>query len=90
MSNVESPYPASRRSATEIRARWMLYAVVGVITLAVLMYSVVEQLFDTNFYFVWQATALLAGDRPYRDFYEMGSPLMTLMSRRCNGRPATG
>jgi hypothetical protein len=80
MNTVESPYPASRRSATEIRARWGLYAVVGVLTLAVLMYSVVEQLFDTNFYFVWQATALLAGDRPYRDFYEMGSPLMTLIS----------
>ena len=80
MSTVESPYPASRRSATEIRTRWLLYAVVGVLTLAVLMYSVVEQLFDTNFYFVWQATALLAGDRPYRDFYEMGSPLMTLIS----------
>jgi len=80
MSIVESPYPASRRSATEIRARWMLYAVVAVLTLAVLMYSVVEQLSDTNFYFVWQATALLAGDHPYRDFYEMGSPLMTLMS----------
>ena len=80
MSTVESSSPASRRSATEIRARWMLYAIVGVLTLAVLMYSVVEQLFDTNFYFVWQATALLAGDHPYRDFYEMGSPLMTLMS----------
>jgi hypothetical protein len=58
----------------------MLYAVVGVLTLAVLMYAVVEQLFDTNFLFVWQATALLAGDRPYRDFYEMGSPLTTVLS----------
>ena len=80
MSIVESLSPARRRSATEVRTHRMLCAVVGVLTLAVLMYSVVEQLFDTNFYFVWQATALLAGDHPYRDFYEMGSPLMTLMS----------
>jgi len=80
MSVVEPPPPARRRAATQVRAHWMPYAVVGVLTLAVLMYSVVEQLFDTNFYFVWQATALLAGDHPYRDFYEMGSPLMTLMS----------
>src|SRR5262245_13682869 len=80
MSIVESPSPARRRSATDVRTHRMLCAGVGVLTLAVLMYSMVEQLFDTNFYFVWQATALLAGDHPYRDFYEMGSPLMTLMS----------
>ena len=80
MTVVESPSPARRRSATRFRAHWMPYAVVGVLTLAVLMYGVVEQLFDTNFLFVWQGTALLAGDHPYRDFYEMGSPLTTLMS----------
>jgi len=80
MSVVESPSLARRRSATEVRAHWTVYAVIGVLTLAVLMYSVVEQLFDTNFLFVWQATALLKGDHPYRDFYEMGSPLTTLVS----------
>ena len=80
MRLVESPSPVRRRSATEVRTHWMLYAVVGVLTLAVLLYSVVEQLFDTNFYFVWQGTALLAGDHPYRDFYEMGSPLTTVTS----------
>ena len=97
MSIVESPSPARRRSATDVRTHRMLCAVVGVLTLAVLMYSVVEQLFDTNFYFVWQATALLAGDHPYRDFYEMGSPLMTLeclvgglrVFNRRSGWPAT-
>jgi hypothetical protein len=34
--------------------------------------AVVEQLFDTNFLFVWRATALLAGDHPYRDFCRLG------------------
>lgn len=80
MSIVASSSLEHRRSTRDVRAHWMLYAVVGVLTLAVLMYAVVEQLFDTNFYFVWQATALLAGDHPYRDFYEMGSPLTTLLS----------
>jgi hypothetical protein len=39
----------------------------------------VEQLFDTNFLFVWQATALLAGDHPYRDFFEWGIPLQAVL-----------
>jgi hypothetical protein len=66
--------------APEVRVHWMLYVVVGVLTSAVLLYGVVEQLFDTNFYVLWEATALLAGDRPYRDFYLMGWPLLTLIS----------
>lgn len=72
--------PSARRSAREVRAHWLLYAAIGALTLAVLAYGVVEQLFDTNFYVLWEATALLAGDHPYRDFYQMGWPLLTLMS----------
>lgn len=62
------------------RSRTMLYAAIGVLTFAALAYSVVEQLFDTNFYVLWEATALLAGDHPYRDFYQMGWPLLTVLS----------
>src|SRR5262245_15928848 len=80
MSVVERPRSPIGRAAQEVRAHWALYVVIGVLTLAVLMYGVVEQLFDTNFLFLWEATAMLAGDHPYRDFYEMGSPLLALMS----------
>src|ERR1051325_5267672 len=62
------------------RSHQVLYAVIGVLTLAVLAYSVVEQVFDTNFYVLWEAPALLAGDHPYRDFYQMGWPLLTVLS----------
>jgi hypothetical protein len=48
-----------------VRHRGM-YWVVGLLTAAVLMYTVAEQIFDTNFYVLWEATALLAGDHPYR------------------------
>ncbi len=39
-----------------------------------------HQIFDTNFYTLWEATALLAGDHPYRDFFEWGVPLQALAS----------
>lgn len=62
------------------RAHWSLYALVGTLTAAVLAYGVVEQVFDTNFYVLWEATALLAGDHPYRDFFQTGWPLLTAVS----------
>jgi hypothetical protein len=80
MAVLESPPPVVQRPAPEVRAHWALYVALGVITSAVLVYGAAEQLFDTNFLFLWEAVPLLAGDHPYRDFYEMGWPLMTLMS----------
>jgi hypothetical protein len=38
------------------------------------------QIVDTNFYTLWEATNLLAGDHPYRDFYEWGVPLQAYVS----------
>jgi hypothetical protein len=67
-------------TVADVRAHWTLYAAIGVLTLASLLYGAVEQLFDTNFYVLWEATSLLAGDHPYRDFYQMGWPLLTLLS----------
>ena len=72
--------PVVQRPAAEVRPHWVLYVALGVITAAVLVYGAAEQLFDTNFLFLWETTPLLAGDHPYRDFYEMGWPLMTVMS----------
>ena len=69
-----------RTSARKVRAHWALYVAIGVLTSVVLAYSVVEQLFDTNFYVLWEATAVLAGDHPYRDFFEWGGPLQAFLS----------
>ena len=53
---------------------------VGTLTAAVLVTTVKQQIFDTNFYSLWEATALLAGDHPYRDFFEWGIPLQAGIS----------
>jgi hypothetical protein len=53
---------------------------VGGLTSLVLVLTVYDQLHDTNFYSLFEATALLAGDHPYRDFFEWGMPLQVVMS----------
>ncbi|MBI2188920.1 MAG: hypothetical protein HYU37_17615 [Acidobacteria bacterium] len=57
-----------------------LYALVTLLTVALVLYAVVEQIYDVNFYVLWESSALLAGDRPYRDFYVIGWPLQTALS----------
>ena len=57
-----------------------LLALVAGLTAAVLVLTVDDQIFDTNFYSLWEATALLAGDHPYRDFFEWGVPLQVVVS----------
>jgi hypothetical protein len=57
-----------------------LLALVGVLTGVVLILTGGSQIYDTNFYSLWEATALLAGDHPYRDFYEWGIPLQAAVS----------
>jgi hypothetical protein len=63
-------------AATSARAEpslvWSL--LVAVLTAAVLAIGVKTQIFDTNFHSLWEASALLAGDHPYRDFFEWGMP----------------
>ena len=59
--------------------RAALLAVAAAVT-AVLALSIPDQLFDTNFYSLWEATSLLAGDHPYRDFFEWGIPLQAVLS----------
>jgi hypothetical protein len=69
--------PGALRTAGAPRAALL---VVASITAAVLALNLPEQLFDTNFYSLWEATALLAGDHPYRDFFEWGIPLQSVLS----------
>lgn len=45
---------------------------VSVLAGAVLVLTAGTQLYDTNFQTLWEATALLLGDHPYRDFFEWG------------------
>ena len=58
----------------------LLLGLVGVATAVVLIVAVSGQIYDSNFLLLSDATALLAGDRPYRDFYQWGSPLSAYLS----------
>lgn len=57
-----------------------LLLAVAVLNGVVLVLTAGDQIYDTNFYTLWEATALLAGDHPYRDFFEWGVPLQALVS----------
>ncbi len=57
-----------------------LLLLVAVLNLAILVLTAGYQIYDTNFYTLWESTALLAGDHPYRDFFEWGAPLDALSS----------
>jgi hypothetical protein len=54
--------------------------IVGALALAVLVLTADYQIYDNNFYTLSEATALLAGEHPYRDFYEWGVPLQAFLS----------
>jgi len=53
---------------------------VGALTLAVLVAASGRQIYDSNLVSLPEATAILAGDRPYRDFFEWGAPLAAYLS----------
>lgn len=53
---------------------------VGTVTAAVLVLVARSQIYDTNFYLLWEAAALLNGDHPYGDFFEWGAPLAAYLS----------
>lgn len=84
-SSSTDPRPARLETGFRIAAlpssgsSWRYAAVAGA-TAVVLVLTVEVQMFDTTFYALWEATALLAGDHPYRDFYEWGVPLQALVS----------
>ncbi|MBI4486818.1 MAG: hypothetical protein HY655_12475 [Acidobacteria bacterium] len=69
----------SQTTAAASTHRRLLLLVVG-LHAGVLVLTAGSQIYDTNFYSLWEATALLAGDHPYRDFFEWGIPLQAFVS----------
>jgi hypothetical protein len=57
------------------RAHAWALALVGVLTAVVLLLTASGQIYDANHYALTEATAILAGDHPYVDFFEVGVPL---------------
>jgi hypothetical protein len=53
---------------------------VAVLTFITLALTASGQFYDANYYATSEATALLAGDHPYRDFFEVGIPLDAYLS----------
>jgi hypothetical protein len=68
------------RVARRVRLEHVLLTVLLGLAACVLVITVDSQLFDTNFHTLWEATALFAGDHPYRDFFDWGLPLQAVVS----------
>jgi hypothetical protein len=75
--SVPAVTPTSTRAPVTHRG---LLALAAVLTAAALVLTGGNQIYDTNFYTLWEATALLKGDHPYRDFFEWGVPLQVVVS----------
>ena len=71
---LEPSRPAGRRQGLAV------LAAAGILSLAVLILTVTTQIFDSNLFAMTGAQSLLAGDWPYRDFFETGIPLATFMA----------
>ena len=61
-------------------AHGRLLLLVAAVTSVVLVLAARSQIYDTNFYLLGEATSILAGDHPYRDFFEWGAPLAAYLS----------
>src|SRR5688572_8044448 len=57
-------------------AAWL----VALLSLGVLILTAEYQIYDNNFYTLSEATAILAGEHPFRDFFEWGVPLQAYLS----------
>lgn len=78
--HTSTPATEPRFTANLRRTQRLWLMLVGVLTAIVLMTSVGDQIYDSNLAHLSKATALLAGDRPYRDFFDSGAPLPAHMS----------
>jgi len=74
---IQAPSEASR---VRRRAHDAALALTAVAAGIVLLLTAGGQIYDTNFQTLWESTALLAGDHPYRDFFEWGLPLQAAVS----------
>jgi hypothetical protein len=54
--------------------------VVALASLSVLILTADYQIYDNNFYTLSEATAILHGEHPFRDFFEWGVPLQAYLS----------
>jgi len=70
------PTPAVARD----KARGRVLLLVALLTVVVLLITAGSQIYDSNLFALSEATALLAGDHPYRDFFDSGMPLAAYMS----------
>jgi hypothetical protein len=76
MPMLAPPDRARARNA----ARGPALAAAALSAAAVLVLTAGTQIYDTNFQTLWESTELLAGDRPYQDFFEWGLPLQAAIS----------
>jgi len=65
-----------RQQSTTRHALW----VAGVLQVLVLILTAKAQIYDTNFNTLAETPGLLAGDHPYRDFFDWGVPLQAALS----------
>lgn len=78
-NRAQMPSPSATPHPSD-PAHGRLLVVVAGLTVFVLVWASSTQIFDTNFQTLFEATALLNGDHPYRDFFEWGVPLQALVS----------
>jgi 4-amino-4-deoxy-L-arabinose transferase-like glycosyltransferase len=78
MSSVTSVTSPAEIDRTRASGRFL--ALVGSLTMAVLIGTAGKQIYDSNLVSLPEATSILAGDRPYRDFFEWGAPLAAYLS----------
>src|SRR5204863_9159376 len=50
------------------------------LTAAILLLTANDQIYDAQHFVLGPAISILAGDRPYRDFFETGLPLASYMA----------
>lgn len=62
------------------RAPSVALGLIAVLTAGVLLLGAGGQIYDSNHYALTEATAILAGDHPYRDFFEVGIPLAAYLA----------
>lgn len=72
-------HPARLRLRSKTHHALVLW-VAGVLQACVLVLTSGAQIYDTNFNTLAETPGLLAGDHPYRDFFDWGVPLQAALS----------
>jgi len=80
MSDVDAIASTGIKVVERTHAYRRCLIAVGVFTVAALVATAGRQIYDSNLVSLPEATSILAGDRPYRDFFEWGAPLAAYAS----------